>query len=82
MTAPRWTYEGYWHAVLGVGSADDVVRDFALVDPGPGLDEWLDDAEVEAWAQGGEVGDLPEEWTGYHARALGELRATLEAGET
>ena len=81
MSAPRWTYEGYWTAVLGPFSADDVVCEFDLVDPGPGLDVWLCHAEVEAWAQGGEVGDLPEEWTGYHARALGELRAALEAGE-
>ena len=78
MSAP-WTYAGYRHAVLGLGSADDLVREFALVETGAGLDEWLGHAEAEAWSQGGGGGDMPEEWTGYHARALGELRAAVEA---
>lgn len=75
---PAWTFEGYWNVVLGASrSAEDVVQDFKL-EGDDGLDEWLGTAEADAWAMGGEQGDLPEEWGGYHARALDELRAEVQ----
>lgn len=71
-----WTFEGYWNTVLGANrNATDVVRELEL-DPSDarGLDEWLGKAESEAWTVGGFAGQpYPEEWTGYHARALEAL---------
>ena len=76
--ALTWTYEGYWNAVLGVGSAQDVVREFDL--SAAGVDEWLGTAESESWAAGnGKAGELPEEWTGFHGRALAELKNAMVA---
>jgi hypothetical protein len=74
-----WTYEGYWSAVLGAyRDADGVVHEFALV--AEGLDEWLGVAEAEAWNRGGGKHDeLPEEWRGFHTRALAELTSAAEA---
>ena len=70
-----WTFDGYWRTVLGLGSAADIATEFDLaVD---GLDEWLGHAEAEAWAMGGEDGDLPEAWAGFHARALEALQDAI-----
>ncbi len=72
--ATAWTYEGYWATVLGAHrDAATVVADFELTPSDRrGLDEWLGSAEVEAWRVGGE-GELPDEWTDHHTRALAEL---------
>lgn len=72
-----WDYEGYWNVVLGHRSAEQVVAEFEL-DPSDrrGLDEWLGEAEAEAWRVGGEGGAMPEEWGDFHARALDALCAT------
>ena len=74
-----WDFEGYWNTVLGANRiADDVVREFALTADRRGLDEWLGHAEAEALAVGGES-TVPEEWTGFHARALEALCAVTGA---
>lgn len=71
-----WTYGGYVASVLGVSGADGAVLEHDLdTSDRRGLDEWLGVAEVEAWRVGGLGGDLPEEWAGFHARALDELCA-------
>lgn len=74
MSQTTWTYEGYWNAVLGANrSASDVVSEFELnTGDRRGLDEWLGQAEGEALAIGG-LGELPEEWSDYHERALNAL---------
>lgn len=75
-----WDYEGYWNVVLGANrSPGDVIREFDLV--AQGLDEWLGHAESEAWSAGGEGGEMPAEWGTFHARALRELGAAVEATE-
>ena len=71
MGTKGWTYEGYWHAVLGQGTSVDVVREHEL--GAEGLDEWLGLAEVEAARIGGVGSVLPEEWAEYHKRALAAL---------
>ena len=69
-----WDYEGYWNTVLGVGNASRIVRESDLSGGTErDLDEWLGHAEAEAWASGGRGGDLPEEWSSYHERALAAL---------
>lgn len=77
-----WNYEGYWNAVLGATrTADDVVAEFELVGGTRAqLDEWLDSAEAESWAMGAENNgkDLPDEWGGFHTRALAELADAAE----
>lgn len=75
-TTTTWTYDGYWHAVLGSVSPLALVAEHCLV--ADGLDGWLGKAETEAWAQGGDPGPLPEEWAGFHARALAELMRAVE----
>jgi hypothetical protein len=68
-----WTYEGYWNAVIGDRrTAESTVAEFDL-DPTDrrGLDEWLGLAEVES-ARAGRI-EIPEEWSGFHAKALDEL---------
>lgn len=72
-----WDYSGYWHYVLGLANADQIIAEFGL-DPSNrrGLDEWLGEAEAEAWRAGGEDGAMPEEWGDFHARALDALCAT------
>lgn len=75
-TSDGWDFEGYWSAVLGAyRDADGVVWDFDL-DPTDerGLDQWLGEAEVEAWRVGGDGGPMPACWTQFHAMALAELR--------
>jgi hypothetical protein len=70
------TFEKYWRTVLGLGSADEVVRTHDLIPDG--LDEWLGAAEEHAWTHGGArvgCGGIPEEWREFHARALGMLEA-------
>ena len=79
-----WDFDGYWNTVLGASrNAADVVREFALTDEpaaGPGsLDEWLGNAEGEAWSAGGTGGDMPDEWAGFHAKALAQLKSACEA---
>lgn len=34
-----WTFERYWRSVLGLGGAEEVVREHSLIPDG--LDEWL-----------------------------------------
>lgn len=76
-----WDFEGYWNAVLGSGNATNVVREHELVGA-DGLDEWLGTAEAEAWAMGGgDALEIPEEWTGFHARALSDLTAAAVAAK-
>lgn len=73
-SAPRWSYEGYWNVVLSSNrNAADVIAEFDL-DPSDrrGLDEWLGHAE-EAAREAGGLPQIPEEWAGYHARALAAL---------
>jgi hypothetical protein len=70
----NWTYEGYWNAVLGVVSASEIVAEHGLVaGDRRGLDEWLGQAEAEAWRVGGQGGRVPSEWAEHHAKALAEL---------
>lgn len=80
----RWTYEGYWNAVLGANrNAEDVIREFELNSSDKaGMDEWLGNAEIEAAIQlhirgtnvdGLHAGEFPREWREYHTRALEEL---------
>jgi hypothetical protein len=79
-----WSYEGYWGAVLGpYRSAADVVREFELV--ARGLDEWLGQAEAEAWLIGhGRVmgSDMPAEWAEHHISALAALQRAAEQAAT
>lgn len=71
-----WTAEGYWHAVLGQTTPAQVVREYNLTPSDRrGVDEWLGGAEVAAWQAGAEGGEMPEEWAGFHARALDRLCA-------
>lgn len=77
----KWTYEGYWNAVIGANmTPEKAVYEYDLV-PGDfkGLDEWLGEAEVAAWAAGGQTGPLPPEWTEYHQRAAQVLDAASNA---
>jgi hypothetical protein len=78
-TEAPWTYDDYWATVLGPNSdAGGIVRAFDLVPSG--LDEWLGYAEAEAWSADGHRGEpIPEQWAGFHARALGELSEAAEA---
>lgn len=71
-----WTFDGYWNTVLGANRAvDDVLREFDLTATDRrGLDEWLGHAEEAALAAGG-LTDVPEEWAGFHERALDALCA-------
>jgi len=72
----RWDFGGYWTSVLGVQDAAGVVRESGLVPSDRrGLDEWLGTAEAESWRVGGLGGDLPEEWSDHHAKALDMLAA-------
>jgi hypothetical protein len=76
----NWNYLGYWHAVLGTRTAEQVVIEFDL-DPTDrvGLDEWLGHAEEDALRVGytseAERDEAREQWeqTGYHRRALETL---------
>ena len=70
-----WTYEGYFSTVLGAHSnRESLASDFDLdLSNRSGLDQWLGNAESEAWAIGGQPGDIPEEWTDFHAKALDYL---------
>lgn len=78
----KWTAEGYWNTVLGVGCADEIASEFDLTpdpdgilyrNPDGTLDAWLYRAEAEAWAQGGEGGEQPAEWAAFHLDALARL---------
>jgi hypothetical protein len=72
-----WTYDGYWAAVLGACRGPAMVLfEFGLdAKDRRGLDEWLGEEEAEAWRVGGHGGELPEEWSTYHAQALAALEA-------
>mgnify|MGYP003437090669 FL=1 len=72
-----WTYEGYRSTVLGAhATPDSLASEFDLdLSDRRGLDEWLGTAESEAWAVGGQPGAIPDEWAGFHAKALDELHA-------
>lgn len=80
--AKPWTYEGYWQAVLGRGSAAQVVADYGL-DPRDrvGLSEWLGQCESDSLSMGltdrAEREAASEEWEarGFHAKALADLLA-------
>lgn len=73
----RYDYEGYWNVVLGANrTAGDLVSEFDLTST-DGLGEWLGGAEADAWAIGGHGGEIPEEWSGFHTRALAELSAAI-----
>jgi hypothetical protein len=77
-----WNFEGYWNTVMGpTRSAGDIVREFELGAGRRGLDEWLGEAEMEAWMAGGNSvrDELPEEWAEFHARALDMLCEVTEA---
>jgi len=77
MSKTDWTFEGYWNAVLGANrTAADVVREFGL-DPADqnGVDEWLGNAESEAWLQGGHGPFVPGDWVDLHQTAVDMLCA-------
>jgi hypothetical protein len=65
----------YWNTVLGANrNTDDVLREFDLdPDDRKGIDEWLGQAEAEAWRVGGEKGELPKEWFEHHVRTIDHL---------
>lgn len=69
-----WTFAGYWNAVLGTLSAEQVVEDYGLETADRvGLSEWLGHAEAEAWAAGKQGGKVPAEWAAFHEHALDAL---------
>ena len=79
-TKTAWTEEGYWATVLGQKTPAQAVREYGLVPSDrSGVDEWLGTAEVEAWRVGGEGGEIPESWSGFHANALDRLCAVVVA---
>lgn len=84
-TESKWDAEGYWAAVLGVGSEDEVAGEFDLTpddprgnDPDDTLEAWLCRAESEAWAAGGLGGPQPAEWAAFHVDALERLTDAAE----
>ena len=76
-----WDYEGYWGVVIGYErDAEGAVAEFGLTaepEIGPSsIDEWLGQAEAEAWREGAEeTGPLPVEWSEHHQLARAELMA-------
>lgn len=77
------TYESYWALVFGAGrTAEDVVREFGLVPSDRlGLAGWLDRAEREAWAHGGNGGEMPTSWRSYHNQAMHDLADVIAVGD-
>lgn len=69
------SYGEYCQQVFNGRSAAETVRDFGLVLEG--LDEWLGVAESDACS-----GDVPEEWSDHHTRALAELVTAIESQES
>lgn len=74
-----WTFEGYWNTVLSPSRGwVGLARDFDLdLSDERGLDEWLGTAEEAAASAGGI--SIPEEWAGFHAKAL-EMAARAAGG--
>lgn len=81
MSAP-WTYEGYWHAVMGLGDARTVAQDHLLPTgdllTADAIDNWLDAVSYDAWVEGSDRDDpRPDEWAGFQRRAVEELVAAV-----
>lgn len=70
------TREEAWTIVLGDRTPADVVREFELTNPGPGLDEWLGTAEAEAVAMARGAFAL-DDLAPHHGAMLAELRLAL-----
>jgi hypothetical protein len=93
-TFQPWTYEGYWNVVLGdCRTAAQVVSEFALEGANEAsLNEWLIQAEREAWRAGVEYSayrpnkgqewsdNVLEPWALFHARAMLALLAVSSGG--
>jgi hypothetical protein len=83
-TTAIWTYDQYLAAVLPQGVAATVAEhdlaDGHQIGRNDGLDDWLDQSEDTTWREDLSMkGDRPEEWCGFHRRALAELIAAIEA---
>lgn len=74
-----WTYEGYWNAVVGLGTPAQAVEEHGLVPAGlDSFASWLDEAESIARTEG-HLAQRPAEWSAYQRRAAEALQAA--AGE-
>ncbi len=72
-------YSAYWSAVFDVRCAETVLKEFDLLASDHlALDLWIGHAEADAWDEVGE-GDIPDEWSAFHARALEELSDASKA---
>ena len=68
------TYLEYRLTVIGERSAAQLAAEFDLdLGDSTGLDEWLADAEIQAWRVGGIAGPMPQECGRYHTRLLYDL---------
>jgi hypothetical protein len=86
ITAKTWTYKQYLAAVLPQGVAATVAEhdltDGHQIGRNDGLDDWLDQSEHTTWCEDLFMeGDRPEEWRGFHHRALAKLTENDDASD-
>jgi hypothetical protein len=75
-----WTYDGYWHAVIGQQTPEQIACDSALFskDSDEGhISSVLFEAEHQAAEQGGIA--RPDEWAAFHERAVDRIFDAIQA---
>lgn len=73
MLADWWSFEGYCLGVLGDDDARKALDRHGICGREYEIREWLERAEVTAWAATGRAEPLPDEWHGYRERATERL---------
>ena len=77
MSTGEWTYEGYWHAVIGLHTPAQAVAEFDLTGEG-GIERWLEEAETISAAQSADFSDDDAAtWAAFRTRAASALSAAL-----